>query len=347
MADSIFLLQGEDDLIQMESQPYDSEALLQTLLAKFPDLLAGGQIDSAMPRRWLLIKREMGIPAEEAGGDRWSVDHLFLDQDGIPTLIEVKRSSDSRIRRAVVGQMLDYAANAVVFWPVDVIQAEFGKTCDTDNVDPEDRLAEFLGDESDPDAFWRKVKTNLQAGNIRMLFVADEIPPELRRVVEFLNEQMDPAEVLAVEIKQYLGQGMKTLVPRLIGQTAEAARRKVGTGRTASALLEEADQGVKALYEELNAMLCSFGNDVQVAPLKKYIAFKRNGSNFASVVVHANELVVFVNVNPDTLTAEQKAFAIDMRNKGHWGTGDLKVTVLAKDELARATPLLKKSYEDS
>ena len=63
-----------------------------------------------------------------------------------------------------------------------------------------------------------------------MVFVADVIPPELRRIVEFLNSQMDPAEVLAVEIKQFVGQGLKTLVPRVIGQTSEAERKKGGAG---------------------------------------------------------------------------------------------------------------------
>ena len=38
---------------------------------------------------------------------------------------------------------------------------------------------------------------------------------------------MDPAEVYAVEVKQYIGEGLKTLVPRLVGQTAEAQRRKI------------------------------------------------------------------------------------------------------------------------
>src|SRR5215470_6528724 len=77
------------------------------------------------------------------------------------------------------------------------------------------------------DDFWLRVKTNLQAGRVRMVFVADVIPAELRRIVEFLNGQMDPAEVLAVEIKQFVGQGnLKTLVPRVIGQTAEAATKK-------------------------------------------------------------------------------------------------------------------------
>jgi hypothetical protein len=59
-----------------------------------------------------------------------------------------------------------------------------------------------------PETFWAMVKTNLQAGRVRLIFVADVIPPELRRIVEFLNAQMDPAEVLALEIKQYVGEGL-------------------------------------------------------------------------------------------------------------------------------------------
>ena len=84
-------------------------------------MLSGYQINPGAPRRWLLVKREAGLPSEIEGINRWSVDHLFLDQEGIPTLVEVKRSSDSRIRREVVGQMLDYAANAVVYWPIEQI----------------------------------------------------------------------------------------------------------------------------------------------------------------------------------------------------------------------------------
>ena len=222
----IFLIQNDDSLVEMNEQPYDSEDLLQELLAKYPRLLSGDQNDDATPRRWLLISREMPVPAEEDGAGRWSLDHLFLDQDAVPTLIEVKRSTDTRIRREVVGQMLDYAANSVVYWPVEELRSHFERECERSNVDPTDKLIQFLGDGVGPDEFWQRAKTNLQAGRIRMAFVADVIPRELRRIVEFLNSQMDPAEVLAVEVKQYVGQGMRTLVPKLIGQTAEAEKKK-------------------------------------------------------------------------------------------------------------------------
>lgn len=221
MVGGIYLIKDEDVLVEMVEQQYDSEELLQGLLDKYPLLLAGDQINSSEPRQWLPIKREKGIPDSKEGSDRWAVDHLFLDQDGIPTLIEVKRSSDTRIRREVVGQMLDYAANAVVYWPVESTRSQFEERCQNKDVDPEQELKEKLGSDGS-EQFWQNVKTNLEAGKIRMLFVADVIPPELQRVVEFLNGQMKAAEVLAIEIKQYIGEGHKTLVPRVVGQTAAA-----------------------------------------------------------------------------------------------------------------------------
>jgi len=232
MPGSIYLIQGKGKLVEMNEEDYKSEDLLQTLLADYPNLLAGDQIDSEVPRRWLLIRREIPIPSEEEGAGRWALDHLFLDQDGIPTLVEVKRSTDSRIRREVVGQMLDYAANAVVYWPVETVVAHFEKTCATRGQLSAEVLREFLGPDVDQQSFWQKVEKNLETGNVRMLFVADEIPRELKRIIEFLNEQMNPAEVLGVEIKQFSNGELKTLVPRVIGLTSDAEQKKAGGRET-------------------------------------------------------------------------------------------------------------------
>ncbi len=117
MPDGIYLIQDGGGLVRMDEQAYDSEVLLHTLIAQYPGLLAGEQAEGAEPRRYLLVEREAAIPVGEGGGDHFALDHLFLDQDGVPTLVEVKRSTDTRIRREVVGQMLDCAANAVACWP--------------------------------------------------------------------------------------------------------------------------------------------------------------------------------------------------------------------------------------
>lgn len=227
MAGGIYLIQNEGEIVRLSEKSYDSEALLQELLARYPDLLAGDQMDPESPRRWMLVRREAGVPDDQGAADRWAVDHLFLDQDAVPTFVEVKRSSDTRLRREVVGQMLDYAANAVAYWPVEQLRASF----ESGVSDPRGTLTELLGEEAEGDGFWQRVKLNLQAGRIRMVFVSDEIPPELRRVVEFLNDQMDPAEVIAVQVRQFVGEGLRTLVPTVVGQSAQAQRKK-STGTT-------------------------------------------------------------------------------------------------------------------
>ena len=163
------------------------------------------------------------------------MDHLLIDQDAIPTLVEIKRAASSEVRRSVVGQMLDYAAHAHRTWNVGDIRQSFENSRDAAGQNPDDVLAELLrsSGETDPEGFWQRVEMNLQKARLRLLFVADGIPDELARVVEFLNEQMPGIEVLAVEIKQFLGETGQTLVPRVIGRTA--AREKssaTSTSRT-------------------------------------------------------------------------------------------------------------------
>ena len=105
MPGKIYLLQDNGDLQSLTEHAYENEDMLQGLIGRYPDLLAGDQIDETTPRRWLLISREAGIPIEEDGADHMTVDALFLDQDAVLTLVGVKRSSGTRIRREVVGHL--------------------------------------------------------------------------------------------------------------------------------------------------------------------------------------------------------------------------------------------------
>jgi len=87
MKGGINLVQEDDQLIEMTEQSYDSEDILQSLLEKHPNLLAGDQINEIEPRRWILVSRELYISIEEDASGRFIIDHLLLNQDDIPTLI--------------------------------------------------------------------------------------------------------------------------------------------------------------------------------------------------------------------------------------------------------------------
>jgi hypothetical protein len=225
----IFLVgEREDDLVPMEESDYVKEVHLQRLLVRYPDLLPGDQITPEDPRRWLLVAREMAVPgdAEEARG-RWSLDHLFLDQDGVPTFVECKRATDTRARREVVAQMLDYAANGTAYWGMDRLRQSAAETAQALDKDLDAEILALIEgeDAADIEAYWDTVEENLEAGRVRLLFVIDRPPKELRRLVEFLNEKMTDVEVLTVEIKQYLGaNGQRAVVPRALGVSARHSK---------------------------------------------------------------------------------------------------------------------------
>ena len=223
MAERIYARAGKGVLEPLEEEALPSEDEFQELIADHLELLDGKQIRPEEPRRWVLVTREKGIAETPDAGDRLRVDLLIVDQDAVPTLAEVKRRSNREIRRTVVGQMLEYAAHAAQTWKADELRAAFEESCTARGRDPDDELAGLLQEETpDGDGFWRQVVTNLAAGRLRLLFIADDIPDPLKRVVEFLNAHMQEIEVLAVEIKQFRGASTQTLVPRAIGRTAAA-----------------------------------------------------------------------------------------------------------------------------
>lgn len=262
----------------MGSRSYESEDVLQTLLEKYPNLLAGGQINPSVPRRWLLISREFGVPNEPGGAGRWSIDHLFVDQDGVPTIVEVKRATDTRIRREVVGQMLDYAANGVRYWPIDHLRTRFEAACEARQQSAGEVIQAALGVD-DANVLWESVKTNLQAGKLRLVFVADDIPAELQRIVEFLNEQMKQAEVLAIQIRRYAGADVQTLVPKVIGFTAQARETKdQRPGRPYDELLREAPAAVQELGHKLLSWAGGRGYEIRPTVSARYVQ-TRDGIN--------------------------------------------------------------------
>ena len=90
MNEQIFILNKNQSLVELNESEFMTEKHFQELLENYPNLISGSQINPDNPRKWILISREFGIPNEEAGNNIWSLDHLFIDQDGIPTLVEVK-----------------------------------------------------------------------------------------------------------------------------------------------------------------------------------------------------------------------------------------------------------------
>lgn len=229
-SDEVFHFNGD----KLTSMPFRSmreglfgktlEDALQTFFENYPQIIPGKQIDPGGddPPRFVLLRREMPV-----GG--LSLDHLFVDQRGILTLVETKLFQNPESRREVIGQIIEYAANATECWSEGIARQKATEFWSNQNPPKEldEVLQKDLVGELYIDNFWEKVEENLKNGKMRLIIATDELRPEVRRMIEYLNNEMQNTEVLGLELKFY---GEETnsmvLVPRLVGQSQSAIDKK-------------------------------------------------------------------------------------------------------------------------
>jgi len=174
-----------------------------------------------------MIKKEMPVPDPTTGSDRWSLDFFIVDQDAVPTFVECKRYKDTRSRREVVGQVLEYAANGHYYWTGDIIRGYAEEAASKRGRNLEELLQALrpTNDES-IEAFCSRIQENLREGQLRIVFFLEESSMELRSVVDFLNRQMERTEVLLVEARQYEMGKKRVISPMLFGYTEQARQVK-------------------------------------------------------------------------------------------------------------------------
>ncbi|MDO5759082.1 MAG: DUF5655 domain-containing protein [Rhodobacterales bacterium] len=116
---------------------------------------------------------------------------------------------------------------------------------------------------------------------------------------------------------------------------------------TVTDYLDKANADLTDLYEAVKEYLIGLGDDVQQKTLKNYFAFKRI-KNFACVEIKNQDkkVVLYLKVDPDTVDLTD-GFTRDVRKIGHFGTGDLEVTIRSMADFDNAKMLIEQSYESA
>jgi predicted transport protein len=242
------------------------------------------------------------------------IDSMGIDENGSPVVVEYKRT----LNENVITQGLFY-----LDWLLDH-KAEFILL-----------VTKRLGQKSADSIDW---------SNPRLLCIAGDFTKYDEYAVQQINRN--------IELIRYRRYEDDLMILELVNATMAEATETVqsGAARTSTAktpleYLSQASPTLRDLYEGLKSFLVALGDDVQVAPLACYIAFKRI-RNFACVEIHpqSQKLLVFVKVAPDSVELVP-GFLRDVRSIGHFGTGDLEITISSEEQFERAKPLVLKSYE--
>jgi predicted transport protein len=262
------------------------------------------------------------LASEHSTGARHGgrIDSLAIDENGSPVIIEYKRTTNEN----VINQGLFY-----LDWLMDH-RSEF-----------ELLVMKQLGQEAAEKLDWSAPRLLCIAGGFTRY--DEHAVQQMGRSIDLIRYRRFVADLLLLELVN-----ATTSRDGAMGEaTKGAATRGVNTiaYKSVSQIINELDQPIRDLYEELRAYLLALGDDVNENILKLYVAFKTI-KNFACVDVQKGSLLLFLKLDPAEMTLEE-GFTRDVREIGHWGTGDLQVTLRTQADLERAKVLIQQTYEAS
>ena len=305
MSDIKLFHMGNGSVQELKGTSIAIEKTLQALIEKHLEVFLGV--------RFLATEYSTG----KTHGGR--IDTLGIDENGSPVIIEYKRA----LNENVINQGLFY-----LDWLMDhkgefqlLVLNKLGKS-EFDSID------------------WSAP---------RLLCIASDFTRYDEHAVQQMNRN--------IELIRYRRYGNELLLFELVNATTEQITtdantidnvvRNKGTSshKTASELLEQASPDLNDRFEALKAFLLALGDDVQMTVRKTYFAFRRI-KNFACVEIQpqSKRIIVWVKIDPSSIELE-KGFTRDVRDVGHFGTGDLEITIQNSNDLERTKPLLLKSYE--
>ena len=126
-------------------------------------------------------------------------------------------------------------------------------------------------------------------------------------------------------------------------QGATPAVKQATGDKTVAQWFSTMSPDMLALFESLEGFATSLGDDVNRKDLKLYVAFKRL-RNFVCVGFKKDALFLWLKLDPTTIALEP-GFSRDVRQVGHWGTGDVELLIRDHADLDKAKALIQKAYE--
>jgi len=249
------------------------------------------------------------------------IDTLGLDENGCPVILEYKRASNEN----VINQGLFY-----LDWLMD------------HRKDFQWLVLEKLGKKDAEAVDWSAPRLICIAGDFNRY--DDHAVKQIQRNIELIRYRRFGTDLLMLDL--LAATSVKGVPVAAVG-TPGGEGAAPGKYKTISAVMEELDAAMVDRFEALRAYLMALGDDVQETTLRFYIAFKRI-KNFACVEFRptTSKILVFVKVDPAGVRLEP-GFTRDVSKLGHFGTGDLEITLTKPEDLDRAMPLIKRSYDDS
>ncbi|OPG15220.1 DUF5655 domain-containing protein [Ferroacidibacillus organovorans] len=252
---------------------------------------------------------------------RGRIDTLGIDENHTPVIIEYKRATNEN----VINQGLYY-----LDWLLDH-KAEF------------QLLVQRKFGQSEAEAIeWSSPRLICIAGDYTKF--DEHAVQQINRQIELFRYKRYGEEFLMLE-RVNVPQSTKTTDVKINAPSNSGA--PAGPSKTFEDFANQLEGSLLDVYIAFRDYMLALGDDIQIKRLKYYEAYKRI-RNVATVVIQPQKTDFLVYVyKTDQMEWESSGVARVVDKLGHWGTGDLEITIHSIDDLGKAKTLLEKAYERS
>jgi predicted transport protein len=249
------------------------------------------------------------------------IDSLGLDENNCPVIFEYKRS----LNENVINQGLFY-----LDWLLDH-KADFKLL-----------VMECLGKEKADGIDWSFPCVMCIAGDFTKF--DEHAVNQMQRNIKLIKYRKFGKDLILFE--HLNSPSVKPIIE--VAETAEKLpipSQSGGTDKTFLQHYECAPAELRDTYDSIRSYILSLGDDITENQLKLYVAFKKI-NNIICAEIYQSKILLHLRLDPATVELKH-GFVRDVRNVGHFGTGDLQITIKSEEDFEKVKGLVDRTYTEN
>jgi len=301
---------GKDALSTVEQTNFSAEKVLQTLIERNLDVVFNGR----------LVASEFPTGAQHAG----RIDTLGLSEDDNPVIIEYKKVESSELITQSLFSLswihdprgdFEITAQKALGNSVAVDWSDVRVICIAPNYKKYDLHAvQVMG-------------ANIELWTYR-LFRNSTLYLE-----EIFQKTYAPAGVTTTDAKN----------PVMVAAGKKAAITRATATYTFDQHLEGKPKTIRDLAIAIQEFILGLDPAIEESPKKFYVAY-RISQNIVCMKLQKHRVILDLKLDPKEVSGPPE-ISRDITNIGHYGTGDLEVTIRGEADIEAARPFIQMAYQ--
>ncbi|MBR1535494.1 MAG: hypothetical protein IJ630_00980 [Treponema sp.] len=190
-----------------------------------------------------------------------------------------------------------------------------------------------------------KVAEQIDWSMPRVICIANDFTKYDESAIKQMNRNITLIRYRKFEGDLLMFEQVNENVIRISSENADATKKRKSTDKTFEQQYESVPDKIKNLYDDVRNYILALGDDITETKLKLYTAFKKM-KNIICAELSPSKITLYLKLPVDSISYET-GFSRDASNVGHWGTGDVELTIKESADFQKAKSLIERAYSEN